>query len=426
MRYPQLISKGAIIVNKIIQLLRKSKLLKRVREKTSETFINTNINEITPFNPRLTTCSDKRLNLLVPSINQEHMFGGIATAIKFFDKIAESGNFKKRIILTDAAPNSPDLARFSEYSFLRPEEDDTSDMQIVPFNDRYNKTIPIGKNDYFLATAWWTAYFVQRLSKWQSQEYNQPIKKLIYFIQDFEPGFYPWSSHYLLAESTYKYEGPQIAVFNTNLLKEFFNKEGYTFEHEYSFEPVLNERLQHYIENEQTSIKKKKQILIYGRPSVPRNAFTLIVEALKIWVWKQSDVCEWSIISAGEKHPIIDIGNGLKIYSKGKMSIEEYAETLAESSIGISLMVSPHPSYPPLEMASFGMKVITNSFANKDLSKVHTNVCSLDVCTPDRLALEIFRMCNGMDIESVKINKGNSIKLNQFDFIDRLLCDCGL
>jgi hypothetical protein len=31
-------------------------------------------------------------------------------------------------------------------------------------------------------------------------------------------------------------------------------------------------------------------------------------------------------------------------------------------------MVSPHPSYPPLEMAAFGAQVVTNGFANKNLS----------------------------------------------------------
>ena len=39
----------------------------------------------------------------------------------------------------------------------------------------------------------------------------------------------------------------------------------------------------------------------------------------------------------------------------------------ATSAIGISLMVSPHPSYPPLEMAHLGMLVLTNGFGAKDL-----------------------------------------------------------
>jgi hypothetical protein len=41
-------------------------------------------------------------------------------------------------------------------------------------------------------------------------------------------------------------------------------------------------------------------------------------------------------------------------------------------------MVSPHPSYPPLEMASLGMLVLTNRFGTKDLSTWHANIASLD------------------------------------------------
>jgi hypothetical protein len=56
-------------------------------------------------------------------------------------------------------------------------------------------------------------------------------------------------------------------------------------------------------------------------------------------------------------------------------------------------MVSPHPSYPPLEMAHFGMKVITNRFGNKDLSKLHDNIISLDELTPISIADKLANEC---------------------------------
>jgi hypothetical protein len=48
-----------------------------------------------------------------------------------------------------------------------------------------------------------------------------------------------------------------------------------------------------------------------------------------------------------------------------KMSLEEYKKLLPEFDIGLSLMMSPHPSLPPLEMAAAGMLVVTNTYANK-------------------------------------------------------------
>lgn len=149
----------------------------------------------------------------------------------------------RRIITTDAAPNSEDLLKFSGYTHVSSENDVDGNSQIVSFNDRYNKTIPVGKEDIFIATSWWTAYFAQRIVKWQAEFYNQKPKRIIYFIQDFEPGFYSWSSQYSLALSTYLYKGEQIAVFNSSLLKNFFNNHGYKFTEEYYFEPKLNSSL---------------------------------------------------------------------------------------------------------------------------------------------------------------------------------------
>jgi hypothetical protein len=41
-------------------------------------------------------------------------------------------------------------------------------------------------------------------------------------------------------------------------------------------------------------------------------------------------------------------------------------------------MISPHPSYPPLEMAHFGVRVVTNGYANKRPRDRHENL----VATP--------------------------------------------
>ena len=52
----------------------------------------------------------------------------------------------------------------------------------------------------------------------------------------------------------------------------------------------------------------------------------------------------------------------------GKMSLDDYADILNRSAIGVSLMISPHPSYPPLEMANAGCLTITNGYEGKDMT----------------------------------------------------------
>jgi hypothetical protein len=401
------------MISEIKKLLKKNKKIEKVyREINNKVTFNPNIGEITPLCARNSKITEKRLNLLVPSINQEHIFGGISTALKFYDRLADELGYKRRIITTDATPSNEDMSKFSKYTIVNYSEDSEIDYQVVPFNDRYNKTIPIGENDLFISTAWWTAFAAHGLIRWQANEYKQEIKKSIYFIQDFEPGFYAWSSRYALADSTYKSELPQIAVFNTGLLRDYFKMNKYEFQEEYCFEPTLNEELRKKL-LKFDNFNKKKQILIYGRPSVQRNAFELIIESLKVWVWQQPNAEEWTIYSVGEKHSDVELGNGVKVESLGKLTLDGYANLMAESYAGISLMISPHPSYPPLEMSTFGMKVITNSYANKDISDFNSNIISLNQLSPSVISSELLEINNKFEVESnVKNNIINESYIN--------------
>ena len=72
--------------------------------------------------------------------------------------------------------------------------------------------------------------------------------------------------------------------------------------------------------------------------------------------------------------------------SLGKLSLTDYAELLRRTAVGLSLMASPHPSYPPLEMAHFGVRTVTNSYTCKDLSKSHANILSLPDVSAERIA----------------------------------------
>ena len=92
----------------------------------------------------------------------------------------------------------------------------------------------------------------------------------------------------------------------------------------------------------------------------------------------------------GERHNNIDLGNGVIVVSKGKLTLEEYGKELMESSLGVSLMLSPHPSYPPLEMAYFDILTVTNNYANKNLSKKHSNLLTVDSCCPQLIAERLF------------------------------------
>lgn len=404
-----------------------SDVMRSINEKNSGTKMPESevaIAEILKYEFRKSDFSEKRINLLVPSINPEHVFGGISTALKFFEKLIEESGYCSRIILTDATPSRTALKQYKDkYTYVKASKDSDARHQIVGYSDRYMQSIPVSENDYFMFTGWWTAYCTQEACLEFTKETGIKPNKFINFIQDYEPGFYPWSSRYLLADSTYRNEYPQLAVFNSKLLHEFFIQNGYSFYKEYEFDPVLNGKLKEILEKNFGKVNKKKQILVYGRPSVDRNAFSIVVSSLKKWVENQKDIEEWEILSAGEYHLPVDLGRGKELVSVGKLTIEQYAQTMLDTYAGISLMSSPHPSYPPLEMSVFGIKVITNNYSNKDLSSFNSNITSVASASPSVIAAKLNEICDGYSKE-VEIKNENPDYIENthvFDFISDII-----
>ena len=119
---------------------------------------------------------------------------------------------------------------------------------------------------------------------------------------------------------------------------------------------------------------KERVIFCYLRFGVSRNLSEIALDALQEWQLRQPGVASnWSICLAGEgvDATLIRLANATVA---GKMSLDDYSRLLERTSVAVSLMQSPHPSYPPLEMSSRGAVVITNAYANKDLSTISMNI----------------------------------------------------
>lgn len=382
------------------------------------------IPEVSSMNVRKSNIKSEkiRINLLVPSIRKSIVFGGISTALRFYYEMIERSGFEGRIITTDDDVDIMNSVQIDGYEVFDASTDSDAPYQILPFGSRFEKTMPVRDNDIFIATAWWTAYNAEAILRWQAETFGKEILPLIYLVQDYEPGFYAWSSRYMLADSTYKMNIPVFAVFNSSLLKSFFDKNGYNFKKNWVFDPKINTSLKEHLA--EVTQSKKKQILIYGRPNVPRNAFELILMALNEWCDIYEECKDWKILSAGETHKDILLKSGQSLSSIGKLSLEEYAKTMLETYAGISLMVSPHPSYPPLEMATFGIKTITNCYANKDLSDFNENIVSLNSCSATDIAKALKKICEEYSgVGTLVTNSEYVNKIAEFDNIPSEIID---
>lgn len=324
-----------------------------------------------------------RINILVPSVNPAEMYGGISTALKLFDLISAAlgESFDRRIIVTDSRISPEAYEIHSTYSPVPCFQSlDAEPMQIVDGTGAVGR-LNLRAGDIFLATAWWTARRAIELGRDQKRYFGKN-PAFIYFIQDDEPFFYGWSSKWALAESTYHLPGETIAVINSEELYSDMTKR-YRFKSVFCHPYKMNADISNALKNR----PRERMILVYARPHAARNAFELICESLQ--EWQQRDPMRarhWRIICLGQQfdeemtYPVQNVS------VVGKASLEEYGDYLSRASVGISMMVSPHPSYPPLEMAEAGVMTITNRYGRKDLRRRFPQIISLDYLEPMLLA----------------------------------------
>lgn len=356
--------------------------------------------ELLPLNARMEpsgSVEGARLNLLVPAVSVRHVFGGIATALQLFDALRPHFTCC-RIIVTDEVSVGPSAdAFFGGWPVVSLDEPGPVGDHIVVAGSRWMRSLPVGENDFFMATAWWTAHhgfaLLQQMMKLHATAEG---RRLLYLIQDYEPGFYPWSARHVLARSTYARAEQTVALVNSQELAEHLNRQGHRFVHQLVFDPRLNPALAS-LRYHLAGTKKARILLAYTRPSVERNAFPLVVAALRSWAATYSEARHWKILGLGEDFTPIDLGCGCVLESLGKLTLQGYAELLAEAAVGLSLMVSPHPSYPPLEMAAYGLRVLTNSFSTKDLSTFSRQITSISEFSAEGLATALIQLTHQFD-----------------------------
>jgi lipopolysaccharide biosynthesis protein len=328
-----------------------------------------------------------RLSAILPTMKPEKIYGGITTALAVIREIADhmGEDIDLRILITSDTVDRPSVEALTarlhrSFTHAGPRED-VAGNTIVGIAEAQHEPISVRAREMYISTAWWTADLGFRLIDQQRSMFNaNPL--MAYIIQDYEPGFYNWSNHYALADATYRRPDETIAIINSEELAGFMQSRHTFFEQQYvpyQLHPTLSRLIAPTV--------PERLILAYGRPSVNRNCFELLCEGLRVWQGRNPRVnTGYEIVFAGEEFGTERLRGLENARTVGKMSIEEYAVTLNRACAGVSLMVSPHPSYPPLEMASAGCMTVTNRYEGKDLALRSDRIVSVASLTPASLA----------------------------------------
>ena len=203
---------------------------------------------------------------------------------------------------------------------------------------------------------------------------NTRRKQFIYLIQDYEPGFYPWSSRHALALETLGF--PFHAVVNQSTLGDYLFETGdgqfatTGFRQRCTvFEAAVNRRMFH---STHAPAPRPRRVLVYARPTNPRNLLGLAVAALQKAVRDPVFQSGWEFLAIGARGslPPIPLGGGHVLREAPWQDLDGYAKLLRDSDILLSPMLSPHTDYPVLEMAASGGTAITNIFSTKTTERL--------------------------------------------------------
>lgn len=337
--------------------------------------------KLAPLFPISSAGQPSRVNLLIPTIDLDHFFGGYIAKFNLARRLAERG-LPVRIVTVDPTPPLPgdwrqQVESFSQLDGLFEEVD-------VCFARDGREPFRTGLDERYIATTWWTAHLASRLARAAGSE------RFLYLIQEYEPLTVPEGMWQELARASYEF--PHHALFSTGILADYFRQQrlglfgggiaagGEALEFRNAITPVDPP------DPERMKDRPGRRLLLYGRPEAhaARNLWETGVEALSRAVAAGTFGPEWSFHAIGTTGGggRIDLGEGRKLLLKPRTDQRTYAGFLAEHDLGVALMEAPHPSLVPFEMASAGMPTVTTTWGGSKTAE------TLAAITPNLIAAD--------------------------------------
>jgi glycosyltransferase involved in cell wall biosynthesis len=272
----------------------------------------------------------------VPDFNMP-FYGGILTILRAADYMRRNGIQSHFVGVGTASPERlrgaislafPELAAGAKVSVLKPNEDVNA--------------LGLGPLHAAICTLWTTAYPLLKLRN---------VAEKFYFVQDYEPLFYPAGTTAALAEATYRFGFKGIC--NTEPLATLYRSHGGEADF---FVPAVDRNIFH---SRGRSSEGPIQIFSYARPGHPRNCFEVVTEGLRLVKAELGQGVQ--IFTAGADWRVEEYGLDGIVDHLGLLSYEETADLYRACDIGVVAMATRHPSYLPLELMACGALVCTNA-----------------------------------------------------------------
>lgn len=193
-----------------------------------------------------------------------------------------------------------------------------------------------------IATGWQTAYLVNQF---------RGTGHKCYFVQDYEPHFFPSGAEAAFAEQTYKFgfTGITAGSWLSGLLRSKYGMT--TFPLSFSYDKSL------YFKRDRRN-KETKRLLCYVRAHTARRGWELMDLALEI-IHERDPSIEFILAGGG-----VDLSNSTYVaFNPGSVSVRELGDLYSQTDLAVILSFT-NLSLLPLEVMSCGVPIITNRGAN--------------------------------------------------------------
>ena len=219
----------------------------------------------------------ERVNILIPTIDLEHFFGGYIAKFNLARRLAERG-VRTRVVTVDPVEALPDswASQLESYSNL------TGFFEKVEVTFAREQGLEVSPSDRFIATTWWTAHIAHSALTALERD------RFVYLIQEYEPLTFPMGTYAALAGESYSF--PHFALFSGELLRDYFRRHGIGV---YGQGVEAGDAASASFQNAITAIdpptraelsaRTTRSLLFYARPEshASRNMFELGVLALR-------------------------------------------------------------------------------------------------------------------------------------------------
>ncbi len=311
--------------------------------------------------------TERRLTLLTDSLGKSSLFGGVVTSIVLGALLAERLGAPLRVVTRTEAPLP---AAFGQALAAQGISHAGNVEFLFSGGPGLGRAMPLGPDDLMLTTSWWTTWATRRAV---------PSRRILYLLQEDEREFYPSGDERLRCAEILDDTGLRFIV-NTALLRDHLIATGAqgVAANSIAFEPALPERLYH--PEPASTPGGKRQFFFYARPNHVRNLYGRGLDAIAAAIAEGVlDPEAWDFTFVGSHIPPVTLPGGVVPRRVEGLAWQDYAALVRRMDLGLSLMYSPHPSYPPLDLAASGAVVVTNSYGRKtSLARYSHNILCVE------------------------------------------------